>query len=52
MLIKPKSSIADYINMDMSNNTYLIFSRGQIGIAYTPNYVAEFIRDGKEIGIK
>ena len=52
MLIKPKSSIADYINTDMNNNTYLIFARGQIGIAYTPNYVAEFIRADKQITIK
>ena len=51
-LIMPASSIADYINTDTNNNTYLIFARGQIGIAYTPNYVAEFIRDDKQIGIK
>lgn len=51
-LLENRQDVVDYINGDMQGNTYIIFARGQTGIAYSPNYAAEFSRQGVEISVK
>ena len=41
----------EYINHDTLNH-YLIFARRALGFTVTPNYVGEFIREGKTVRIK